>query len=216
MTRRMIDVTHSNLPSALSAINTLKTGDVVAMYDTGSPDIVSTLADWKKVHAGLEAVLIDQGFTGSPNMAAIVRDCETGAWTIQKAVNRKGWTALRPTLYLGFPDTMQQAHDAGWRGDVWIAHSSKTAPTAPPSAPPGINVVAQQWKFAGPYDESVIFDPTWPLEATVRPDPTPTPAPVTLIGYVTYIQEGFKANFSDLVTVKVTSTDGGKTWNRAV
>jgi hypothetical protein len=172
MTRVMIDATHDGLSAALPAINTLTKGDIVALYDTGSPGIVATPSDLKEINAFLEVVLIDQGFTGSPNLKANVRDVETGAWLMAKAVNKTGWNVPRPTLYIGSPDTQQQAFNAGWRGDVWLVMPSSVAPTAPPAVPEGMNVVAVQWNFSNPnYDESVVFDSTWP-EAKV-PDPTP-------------------------------------------
>jgi hypothetical protein len=173
MSRVMIDTTHDGLPVALPAINTLVKGDIVALYDTGSPSIAATVSDFKEINADLEVVLIDQGFTGSPNMKANVRDVETGAWLIAKAVNKAGWNVTRPTLYLGFPETAQKAFDAGWRGDVWLVMPSSVAPVKPPVVPEGLNVVAVQWNFKDPsFDVSTVFDPTWP-EATVTTPPPP-------------------------------------------
>jgi hypothetical protein len=168
-TRRMIDVTHSGLPAALPAIKALPVGSLVALYDTGSPDIVATANDLKEIPSIDRVVLIDQGFTGSPNLNATVRDCENGAWSIAHAVNKTGWNVPRPTLYLGFPDTAQEAANAGWKGDVWLVHSSPSAPAVPPAVPAGLNVVAQQWHFTNAYDESVVFDSTWP--AAIDPPP---------------------------------------------
>ncbi len=158
--RDMGDTTHSNIARLTARRGDL---DIVAGYSTGSPDIRWTAADWD-LFAGIPHVRIDQGYTGSPDMTATVRDCETGAWQLAKAVNRTGWNVPRPTLYLGSPDTAQMAHDAGWRGDVWIARPSPTPPTAPPQVPDGINVVAVQWAFNGTYDWSAVFDPYWPAK----------------------------------------------------
>lgn len=176
MTRNMIDTTHDGFPVALAEIRKLAPGDAVALYDTGSPDIAATPTDIRQIPAQLHVVMIDQGFTGSPNPAATVRDCEKGAWPLGSAVVTVNWHATRPTLYLGFPDTVQMAHDAGWRGDVWIVVPSKVPPASPPTVPPGLNVVAVQWGFSSPdFDRSVIFDPTWPLKGG---DPVTTPPPV--------------------------------------
>jgi peptidoglycan hydrolase-like protein with peptidoglycan-binding domain len=109
-------------------------------------------------------LFIDQGYTGSPNLNATVRDCENGAWTLARAVDRTGWNVQRPTLYLGYPDTVQAAYEAGWRGDVWVALPGWDAPR-PPSAPAGINVVAVQNIYQAPFDLSTVYDPAWPLAA---------------------------------------------------
>lgn len=169
MTRQMIDVTHSGLPGAINAIRQMPNGSLVALYDTGSPDIRSIASDIAELPTVDHVVMIDQGFTGSPNLSANVRDCENGAWSLSKAVNKAGWNVPRPTLYLGFPDTAQQAHDLGWRGDVWLVAPSRTAPVSPPQVPAGLNVVAVQWGFEGGYDRSVVFDDTWPTGKTPPP-----------------------------------------------
>lgn len=165
MTRVMIDATHAGFPSALPHITNLPAGNIVALYDTGSPDIAATPADIAAVPTRLHTVFIDQGFTGSPNLKANVRDVEAQAWTIPGAVNKTGWNVERPTLYVGFPDTVQEVAAAGWKGDVWLVHGSATPPATPPVVPAGINVVAVQWSFSSEFDESVVFDPTWPVNA---------------------------------------------------
>lgn len=172
MTRVMIDTTHSGFPAALPHLNNLPAGNVVGLYDTGSPNIAATPADIAAVPTQLHTAFIDQGFTGSPNLHANVRDCEQGGWVVSQAVKKTGWNVDRPTLYLGFPDTAKEAADNGWKGDVWLVQSSNVAPTAPPAVPAGLNVVAVQWNFTNPaFDESVIFDPTWPLKASTPPPP---------------------------------------------
>jgi hypothetical protein len=179
MSRRMIDTTHNGLPAALSTIRALPAGNLVALYDTGSGGIAATAADIAEIPTNLTTVFIDQGFTGSPNIHATVRDCENGAWQLEKAVNKSGWNVPRPTLYVGFPNTVQEAYNLGWRGDVWTVRSSPTAPTSPPNVPPGINVVGTQWNFSNPnFDESVIYDNTWPeAKVTTPAQPTPTVPP---------------------------------------
>ena len=171
MTRVMIDTTHGGFPAALVELKSLPAGNLIALYDTGSPDINATSGDIAQIPAQYTDVMIDQGFTGSPNMSATIRDCENGAWTLAKAVNKTGWNVPRPTLYIGSPDTVQEAYDLGWRGDVWLALSSNVAPNGPPAVLPGINYVGIQWNFQNAsYDKSVIFDNSWP---NVKPAPAP-------------------------------------------
>lgn len=174
MTRTMIDVTHDGLPGALAAIHGLHENDIVALYDTGSPDIAASPSDIAAIPVPfLTVVFIDQGFTGSPNSKAMIRDCEQGAWSLDRAVNKTGWTVPRPTLYLGYPDTATLAYQAGWRGDVWLVRPSSSPPASPPAVPQGMNVVAVQWNYPGAYDGSVVFDPTWPGESMAQPtDPS--------------------------------------------
>lgn len=175
MTRQMIDTTHNGLPASLEAIRALPADSIVAGYNTGTPDIVWTPADLAMIPADLTVTMIDQGYPGnSPNYSANERDCENGAWTIEDAVNKDHWNVVRPCLYLGFPNTFQEAYDAGWRGDVRLVQASSSAPSSPPTVPKGINVIAIQWNFSNPnYDGSVVFDPYWPKEAPVT---TPTAA----------------------------------------
>lgn len=176
MTRVMIDVTHSGFPTALPHITALAAGNLVAVYDTGSATIAATPADIAAIPTRLHTVMIDQGFTGSPNLHANVRDVERGAWTMPRAVDKTGWNVERPTLYIGSPDTVQEASDNGWKGDVWLVRPSNTPPTVPPAVPPGMNVVAVQWNFGNPnFDESVVFDSAWPAKPNTTVIPTIPP-----------------------------------------
>jgi hypothetical protein len=163
MTRIMGDATHAGVP-ALRSVSGLS---MVAGYVTGSPDVVWTPDDWA-AFPGIPHVTIDQGFTGSPVPGAVVRDCETGAWTIAQAISIP-WTAARPTLYVGYPDTAAEAVRAGWRGDLWLVIPSANPPVQP--SVPGCNVVAVQWNFGDPaYDLSAVYDPDWPLPAPEPPE----------------------------------------------
>lgn len=174
--RVMIDATHAGFPVAMAHISALPAGNIVALYDTGSPNIAATPADIAAVPTRLHTVFIDQGFTGSPNLHANVRDVEQGGWSVANAVNKTGWNVDRPTLYLGFPDTAQEAADHGWKGDVWLVRPSNVPPTAPPAVAPGLNVVAVQWNFGNSnFDESVVFDPTWPAKEVTVATPTVPP-----------------------------------------
>lgn len=176
----MIDVTHSGLPAAMPAIKELVAGDLVALYCTGTPDIVATQSDKDSIPSHLTVVTIDQGFPGnSPNLTANERDCETGAWTLAQAVDKTGWNVTRPSLYLGFPNTFQEAYDAGWRGDVRLVMSSDSAPTAAPAVPDGITVTGIQWNFQNSnFDVSEMFDPYWPKEKPVTQPPATDPTPL--------------------------------------
>lgn len=155
MNRKMYDATGGD------ALSLPRDGQIYAGYDTGSPGIPWNAAERASIPPGAQLLMIDQGFTGSPNPAANIRDCEKGAWSLERAVDRSGWQTARPTLYLGWPDTVANAWSAGWRGDVWIAAPSSAPPSAPPQAPVGINIVAAQWHYTGLWDESVVFDNTW-------------------------------------------------------
>lgn len=218
MTRVMIDTTEAGFSAALPVIQALDTRDIVGLYDTGSPTIKSTEWMLGKLNKDLDVVMIDQGFTGSPNLTANVRDCENGAWTVARAVDKTGWNVPRPTLYLGFPNSAQEAFNAGWRGDVWLVMASDKPPVQPPTVPQGLNVVAVQWDFSNPaFDKSVVFDPTWPeakLTTPTPPNPTPptkfaitVPPPGEWSGTVVTIGRGPEGS-----KLWVTTSDDGKVW----
>lgn len=167
----MYDAIHDNVASIPA--NAL----VVAGYDTGSPDVRWTDADWarfptkRKVH-------IDQGFTGSPVFAATVRDVEDHAWTPEAAIQHHGtWVADRPTIYCNL-DELPRVLAAGWKGDLWLAIPSDSPPTVPPVVP-GCTVVAMQWGQGVNTDLSIVFDPWWPERKPVMTG-IRYPAPVNL------------------------------------
>lgn len=137
---------------------------MVAMYVTGSPDVIWT-PERRALFPHATHVTIDQGFTGSPKMFANVRDVESGAWTAAKAVDRSGWKTARPTIYAG-RYRLDQCISAGWRGDVWLSWPGWRG-TVPPIFG-GVRIVAVQNKFLGWYDESVVFDPYWPYNPPVE------------------------------------------------
>ena len=208
--RGMIDTTHNGLPTALPVIKAMPAGNIVGLYDTGSSGIVYTPADLATIPSNLYVVTIDQAFTGSPNLKATIRDCENGAWSLTNAVNKTGWNVARPTLYVGYPDTVQQAYDLGWRGDVWLALSSSSPPTKPPAVLPGINYVAIQWNYSNPnYDISVVFDPFWPGKApvTMSDYAVTTNPPGNWEGPAVFIGKGVDGNIWQVVLKA-----DGKTW----
>src|SRR5215469_16680762 len=165
MTRTMGDATHDMVPQLAAIRSRLQ---LVAGYDTGSPDIDWTAADVAQF-SGLTVLMIDQGFTGSPNLKANIRDVEFGAWTPGQAVNRAGWNVPRPTIYCtlletgyGLLTTPGVLAD-GWRGDLWLAIPG-WQPGQPLPAAPGCTIVAVQNELdvANAYDLSVVLDPAWP------------------------------------------------------
>lgn len=164
MSRVMGDAIHDNVPALRAA-----PVQMVAGYTTGTPDIQWTQADWN-LFLEVPRVTIDQGYRSPVMTSATVRDVEPGAWSAAAAVNRATWTAQRPTIYCDQTD-LKSVIALGWHGDVWLAMSSNTPPTVPPThlfdgtpIPPQITVVAQQYRFNvnSAYDLSIVFDPTWP------------------------------------------------------
>jgi hypothetical protein len=168
----MGDATHDNVPALVTAHT-----QMVAGYVTGSSQILWTAADWAQF-PNIPHVTIDQGFTGSPVASAVVRDVQAGAWTASAAVNRHGWTPVRPTIYCSL-STLPQVQQAGWQGDIWVADYDNVQ-SLNFTVPPGMNCVAKQYTDqggGGAYDLSVVFDPYWPLEAPVSLPVKAIPAP---------------------------------------
>ena len=171
MTRTMYDATSANEANVDYA-----TAQMAAVYTTGSPDVEYSAAQIADLAAqGLVIVTIDQGFTGSPDPDAVVRDVERGAWTAQSAVDRSNWTAKRPTVYAARNDMLTVIAD-GWTKDIWLAWPSASPPTRefvlswyPELAK--ANLVAVQWQFDidGTHDASVVYDNTWPNAAPPVP-----------------------------------------------
>ena len=159
MTRTGYDAIHAN------ALNIPRDAEVVFFYATGTPLIRWTPADLAAFPRALK-IGIDQGAAWSPVLTATVRDVETGAWTPVSATHQtEGWNVPRPTIYCN-RDTLPQVLLEGWKGDLWLAIPSPSAPVSPPEVP-GCNVVAIQWYFGTQYDKSVIFDDTWPRGAVM-------------------------------------------------
>jgi hypothetical protein len=161
MARTMGDATHAAVPELAAIRSQLQ---LVAGYDTGSPDVDWTAADWA-LFPGIPHVTIDQGFTGSPNLTATVRDVEFGAWQPGQAVNLAGWNVARPTIYCTTGETgynLAAVLADGWRGDLWLAIAG-WQPGQPLPAAPGCTIVAVQNDYSNPaYDRSVVLDPVWP------------------------------------------------------
>ena len=154
MNRIMYDCIHQNV-DAVKAL--WKPGNLVAAYLTGSPAIKWTSADLARFPAD-SIVTIDQGFTGSPILTAMVRDVERGAWTAENAI-KEPWHTPRPTIYCNKTD-LQTVISLGWKGSIWLAHPEQMPVSAPTY--PGVTVVAQQFGFDTTHDVSVVFDGNWP------------------------------------------------------
>jgi len=156
MTRLQVDCTNAN---AAWVYEQFPDVPLVAWYGTGSPDI-----EWSDASKALwphaTHVEIDQGGTDSPILTANVRDIESGAWTLTRALDRTGWNVPRPTLYCT-RTTYGTLESHGWRGDVWVAAPGITLSQLEPY--PGIRVVAIQDTFQGLYDTSTVYDPYWPF-----------------------------------------------------
>ena len=152
------DATHLNVSSIpVSA-------PVVLGYDTGTPDIRWTAADWARFSTRRH-VHIDQGGPGSPVLTSHVRDVETGAWDAVRAVqDTAGWNVPRRTIYCN-QNTLPRVLAAGWHGDLWLAIPSPEPPTEPPVVQ-DCRVVAVQFSFDGDNDRSIVFDDTWPNTAS--------------------------------------------------
>jgi hypothetical protein len=168
MTAHGFDAIHASIDSIPA------NADVIMGYDTGTPNIKWTGADYAHF-PNARQVHIDQGGVGSPTHTAHVRDVETGAWTPESAVTQTdGWNVPRPTIYCNL-NTLPRVLAAGWKGDLWLAIPSDLPPAKPPEIP-GCTVVAIQWKFATTYDMSVVYDDAWPRkEVSMPPQPPPGP-----------------------------------------
>lgn len=195
LNRLMYDCIHDNV----STIKRLfKPGNLVAGYLTGSPDIRWTAADFSNFPSQ-SVVTIDQGFTGSPVITAMVRDVERGAWTPANAV-KEPWTTPRPTIYCNKTD-LQEVIALGWKGNIWLAHPEPMPSTAPHY--PGVTVVAQQFGFHSNYDVSVVFDTNWPH----------SPAPVDVLsvtGHAGYANFGWTYHPDIIKTELVVKGAGGE------
>jgi hypothetical protein len=117
----MIDATHG-------AVDRVPAGAArVALYATGSSDIVSTLADRARFH---HPVLIDQSDSTTAILGVRIKDIESGASTIPVAIawarngQAQGW---RSTFYISagqLAAARAAVHAAGLTGfvDYWVAN----------------------------------------------------------------------------------------------
>lgn len=159
MIRYMIDCTSAN---TATVHDLFPTHNMIAVYVTGTPDIMWSAVD-RTLWPNATQVTIDQGGLHSPVFTAMVRDVESRAWTVSRAVDKVGWKTPRPTIYCS-RDTIPSLIAAGWRGDVWVAWPDYALDTPPEY--PGLNVVAVQDIYRDTYDISTVFDSTWPYVAT--------------------------------------------------
>ena len=143
---------------------------VIAGYDTGTPDIRWTAANWAQFPGKLH-VHIDQGGIGAPAYSATVIDVETGAWPASAV---PGWiarcTAPRPTVYCN-RSTLPAVLATGHAYEIWLAFPGWTVGQPLPPVPAGSAIVAVQAVFGSAYDLSYVLDPAWPAreETAVTP-----------------------------------------------
>ena len=172
MTRIMGDSIHANVHKIPLTVN------LVAGYDTGTPDIKWITEDWN-LFPNIPHIHIDQGFGDSRAAEAhvIVFDVETNAFKPSQAgdlitANRQ----LRPTIYVdrfNLHSTIASALTAkNWKGDIWLAYPGWQPEMSLPPLPPGCHFVAVQNNFANAYDLSMVLDDSWP--GTPPPAPTAT------------------------------------------
>jgi Putative peptidoglycan binding domain len=171
MARTMGDATGANA-SAL----TLRPLQLVAGYDTGTPDIKWTDSDWA-MFPGKVQVHIDQGYgdTRSAEAHALVFDVEAGAFSPdQAAALIAASTAARPTIYVNRDNedaTVASARQApNWKGDIWLAYPG-WRPGMPLPVPPGCQIVAVQDTYTADYDLSYVLDDSWPDIPPAPPAP---------------------------------------------
>lgn len=81
----MVDCIHANVTAVL---HDLHSAQVVAGYDTGSPDIRWTTQDWGQIPAGVQHLHIDQSNSDLPMLSEVkeAEDVESGAKQIGVAV----------------------------------------------------------------------------------------------------------------------------------
>lgn len=165
-TRIMIDGIHADVPEIKRQF---PSPQMILVYVTGSADIKWTDADRAEFQGAVQ-VTVDQGGLGSPVPDAMVRDVEPGGWSAAEAVKMDNWHTPRPTIYCD-RTRLQEVMALGWKGDVILAWPGYNS-SGPPSFP-GVNVVAVQHLFAARWDESIVYDTTWP-HVPNQPEPRPT------------------------------------------
>lgn len=138
--------------------------DLVAVYDTGTPNILWTPQD-RSLFQGITQVTIDQGYRSPLITRSMVRDVEPNAWTPSDAVKLNDWQTERPTIYCDRTD-LQSVISLGWRRDVWLAWPGYTASTPPDLGP--VNIVAVQNTNGAIPELSTVYDPYWPYTAPER------------------------------------------------
>jgi hypothetical protein len=159
----MGDTEAKNVPALVGKAGELQ---IVAPYVTGSPDIKWTAQQRALFPAPRwQQATIDQGFTGSPVPGALIRDVESGGWSVSHALTSP-WDNPKKTIYIE-ASRLGELAAAGWHGNVWLAHWTGIRPLIAPPMPAGITCVAQQYASpktgsGGPYDLSAVFDPNWP------------------------------------------------------
>lgn len=210
------DATHENIGS-------LPQNASYAGYVTGSPQIQWTPDDWKKYP---DAVRIDQTPVGTPwDVTADGDDYESGAVALSELPNRAKLriasfqNATRPGQRLPFiymsannvSAVVNELVNNNVKSGVglWVANWNLSEPQAVAdviAASGPFPIIGVQFTNSGPYDISV-FSVHYLVTRSVKPV-----SQAVLLGYVTYIEETFRANWTDFVAKRVQSTDNGETW----
>lgn len=141
---------------------------LVAGYDTGTPDIRWVPADWNLFPDEIH-VHIDQAFGDTRAIEAhvLVFDVEAGAFRPDQAaelINNN--TSPRPTIYVNRDNMYATIASAQlspkWHGDIWLAFPGWKPGEVLPKLPLGCRYVAIQNVFGGNYDTSIVVDDSWP------------------------------------------------------
>lgn len=182
MSRSMGDAIHANVQTLVPLHLQL-----VAGYDTGTPDIKWTPADWA-LFPGVPHVHIDQGYGTARSLTANVLDFEAGAFNPAMAtllINAN--ESPDPTVYVNRDNmgaTIFSARQSPkFKGAVWLSFPGWNPGDPLPALPTDCRYVAIQNRLGGPYDLSVVLDDTWPGGA-VKPYNIPG-IPGTWTGEVT-------------------------------
>jgi len=165
MSRTMGDTIHANA-SILQGANI----QLVAGYDTGTPDIKWTDPDWA-MYPGITHVHIDQGYGDSRSVEAhvLVFDVEPGAFNpAQAAALLDANTSVRPTIYVDrfnlLPTIVSAKNSKNWLGDVWLAYPGWHSGVPLPILPSGCRYVAIQDSYMHSYDLSTVLDDSRPFK----------------------------------------------------
>jgi Putative peptidoglycan binding domain len=163
MARIMGDTIHKN-----AAVLQRAKIQLVAGYDTGTPDVKWITQDWE-LFPDLPHVHIDQGYGDSRSTEAhvLVFDIETGAFQPNQAeslINAN--TTARPTIYSDrfnlLPTVVSAMRSPKFKGDVWLAYPGWSRGMPLPVLPSGCRYVAIQDTYMSTFDLSTVIDNTWP------------------------------------------------------
>lgn len=217
----VFDCTSANLAATEAVVGK---GAQFAGYDTevGTSAGIKWTATQKAAHPNV--VLYDQEPNDSDFLADLL-DVEAGAGTIARAGNwykntlRNYTLSVRPGqrhpgMYASASNITPLVNGLVTQGITsgpglvianWnLSEAQSIADVLAATGP--FPIIGIQFKNDGPFDTNVMST-AW-LENVSR-----SAQQATLLGILAYIQEGFKANTSDFVSKRVTSTDNGAHWS---